>query len=116
MHLMSLLYEAITSADCKEDNLEKPSDPTNPSDFPKTKTVETPVWDEEDDGWMLKAEEEDWLNQAKKNNSILVNMETQTDCWYDGMDYHVNMAYMRCLSKCSSENTLLNTLNKSLAD
>ena len=65
---------------------------------------------------MLKAEEDYWLNQAKTNNSIAVNMETQTDCWYDGMDYHVNMAYMRCLSECLSENTLLSTLNRSLAD
>ena len=64
--------EAITSTDCKERNLEKPSDPTNPSNFPKTETVETPLWDEDY-----------WLNQAETNNSISVNMETQTDCWYD---------------------------------
>ena len=50
--------EVITSADCKEENLEKPSDPTNSSDFPKTETVETSLWDEEDDRWMLKAEKD----------------------------------------------------------
>ena len=56
---------------------------------------------------MLKAEEDYQLNQANTNNSISVNMETQTDCWYDGMDYQVNMAYIKCLSECLSENMSL---------
>ena len=59
---------------------------------------------------MLKAEEDYWLNQAKTNNSISVNMQTQTDCEYDSMDYQeyqVYSAYFKCLSECLSENTSL---------
>ena len=85
--------EDITSTDCKERNLEQPSDPTNTSYFSTTETVETTLWDEGDDGWMLKTEEDYWLNQAKTNNSISVNMQTQTDCEYDSMDYQEYQVY-----------------------
>ena len=42
---------------------------------------------------MLKIEEDYWLNHAKANNSISVNMQTQTDCGYDSMDYQEYQVY-----------------------
>ena len=64
--------EVINSDDCKEENIENPSDQTNSSDFTKDETVETSLWDEEDDRWMLKAEKR-LLAQPSQNKQLYFN-------------------------------------------
>ena len=42
---------------------------------------------------MLKVEQDYWRNNARGNNTSSVNVQIQTDCRYDSMDYQEYQVY-----------------------